>query len=1123
MTRMKERMIWAERKVGMARLEFILGRAGTGKTTRLREWLAAEPSQTAILLVPEQYTFECERALLEQYGVETANRVKVYSFTRLAEAAFLRYGGSAGKRLTDGGRRILMTLAIESCADHLTLFEKSAANGKMTDVMLTAVGELKLCGVAPDTLHETAARVTDTGLQQKLRELALIYGAFEALVQQTYLDPLDDLTRLDAVLSAHTDFFRGAVVAVDAFDGFTVQEYRILTHALRHADCVRVALCCDDLDTAKRDLFSTVRRTAARLTRIAHENGVPVAAPVYCRTPFRFRNDALRAVENVLAGGGETAQAGEDVCVFNGASPYEEVEFTAAQIRNLILSGAYRYRDISVICRNGELYTRLLSAALKRWDVPAFLSEARPVDAEPLMRFVLSAFEAVRLWQSDDILNMLKTGLTTFSAEEIAQLENYIFTWKLSGRAAWLSPFDKHPEGYGKPMDDAARETLDVLHALRVRITEPLSRFAHSLREGDGVSISAAVYTLLTDFEIDRTLPEFCRTLENAGRPDLSAAQLRIWDLLMEVLDQMAGVLGDRAITGEKYGKLLREIVSGEDVSDIPQSMDCITFGTADRIRQSAPRAVFLLGAVQGEFPMIPAPGGVFSDVERRALLALDLPLSDALEDRMLQEKFLAYSAMCGASERLYLTYPTSVGKEAKSPGELVQAARLALPDLSVLRDLPPAFFSNAPEAAFSETASLFTANTTVSETLKAVFSEMPEYAGRLSMLGGQDRMGAARLSTETADAVFGGGRYFSASQIETYHQCRFRYFCRYALGAKERRPAELDALEYGSLMHYLFEKVIGGQDITAMARETLEECVRACIRDYADENMGGFEALSPREKYRFSRMAQTAVKLIGHVAEELRVSRFRPEYFELELRYGTPFPPLRIPMENGFVTVGGVIDRVDLYESPHGTFVRVVDYKTGRKDFKLSDVLYGLSLQMLIYLAALSKNTALQPAGVLYMPSFLTAVHSDKTESGEKLLREAEKGLRMNGVILRDMEIVRAMEEDVGGRFIPVTLLKSGDFKQSSALLGEPALQLVMQYVERLIATMAQTLVAGDVAAKPLMRGINACAWCPYTAVCGSERMAEDAESVSMKNDEVLAWMEHEVKGGSEHGGTVD
>ena len=593
----------------------------------------------------------------------------------------------------------------------------------------------------------------------------------------------------------------------------------------------------------------------------------------------------------------------------------------------------------------------------------------------------------------------------------------------------------------------------------------------------------------------------------------------------MAVLDQMAGVLGAQPVTGEKYGRLLKEIVGGEDVLDIPQSMDCITFGTADRIRQSAPRAVFLLGAVRGEFPMIPAQGGVFSDAERRRLLALELPLSDALEDRMLEEEFLAYSAMCSASERLYLTYPTSVGREAKSPGPLVSAVRAAVPGLSVLRDLPPEFFANAPEAAFSKAASLFAENTAAAETLRAVFRERPEYAGRLSGLGGGDRMAGAQLSPDTAQALFGRGRYFSASQIETYHKCRFRYFCRYAVGAKERRPAELDALEYGSLMHYLFEQVIGDRenDVTEMPAEALEGRVKGCITAYADENMGGFASLSSREKYRFGRMARTAVKLIGHVAEELRVSRFKPEYFELQLQGGTPFPPLKIPTENGMVLVGGVIDRVDLFESGRGTYVRVVDYKTGYKDFKLTDVLYGLSLQMLIYLAALSENTGLLPAGVLYMPSFLTTVNSDKTESGEKLMQEAEKNLRMNGVILRDIEIVRAMEADIAGRFIPVTLLKSGELRQSTALVSEPALRLVMRYVERLIATMAQTLLLGDVAAEPLMRNLNACAWCPYTAVCGSERAEETAARVSMKNDEVLARMEMQVEGGKNDGGTMD
>lgn len=182
---------------------------------------------------------------------------------------------------------------------------------------------------------------------------------------------------------------------------------------------------------------------------------------------------------------------------------------------------------------------------------------------------------------------MLKTGITSFTAEELAQLENYVYTWKLNGASAWCSPFTKHPDGFGKPMDDTAAETLRTLNALRERVTAPLIKFSERTAHASGEQISEAVYKLLIDFDLEQSFPIFCRTLENAGRDDLSAAQMRIWDLLMEVLDQMAGVLGEQIITGEKYGRLLKEIVSGEDVSDIPQSMDSITFGTADRIRQS--------------------------------------------------------------------------------------------------------------------------------------------------------------------------------------------------------------------------------------------------------------------------------------------------------------------------------------------------------------------------------------------------------------------------------------------------------------------------------------------------------------------------------------------------------
>ena len=263
-------------------LQFVMGRAGSGKTEYLRRMLADRSLAGrggTVMIVPEQYSFETEKAMLRLAGPVRGNAIPVYSFTRLAEAVFRREGGAVGRRLSDGGRRILMASAIEACQDRLEVYASAAKGGRITDVMLTAVSEMKLCGIAPGDLRETSRDLGNTGLGQKLSELSLLYDTYNALVEASYLDSRDDLTRLAQALET-SDFFQGCTVAVDSFEGFTAQELAVLTRILQKADQVVVALCTDGLDTTGTGLFALVDRTRARLSAAARENGIPVLPPV---------------------------------------------------------------------------------------------------------------------------------------------------------------------------------------------------------------------------------------------------------------------------------------------------------------------------------------------------------------------------------------------------------------------------------------------------------------------------------------------------------------------------------------------------------------------------------------------------------------------------------------------------------------------------------------------------------------------------------------------------------------------------------------------------------------------------------------------------------------------------
>ena len=651
-------------------LQFVLGRAGSGKTEYLRRLLADRSLSgldSTVMVVPEQYTFETEKAMLRLAGPVRGNAIPVYSFTRLAEAVFRKEGGAVGRRLSDGGRRILMASAIEACQDRLEVYAAAAKSGRVTDVMLTAVNEMKMCGISPEELGHTARDLGGSGLGKKLSELSLLYHTYDALVAASYLDSRDDLTRLSQALET-SSFFEGCTVAVDSFEGFTAQEVAVLTQIMRRADQVIVSLCTDGLDHTGTGLFALVDRTLHRLSAAAAENGVSVQPPVMLTGAPRFQNENLKLVEAQLFCAGETMTSPdhEGITVFEARDPYEEAEFAAATIRRLVTQEGWRYRDFSIICRSPERYYGCLDAALKKRDIPCFVSQPARVDGEPVTRFVLGAFEAVLGgYPTEALLEMLKTGVSGFTAEEISALENYAYLWKIGG-AGWRQEFVRHPQGFGKEFTPEDTQELARLNQLRQRLIGPLERFAARTKDSTGSGISQAAYMMLMAYGMEENLPAYCLALEEAGEAALAKKQLRVWDLLMEILDQMRAILGDRPLPRERYYQLLKEVIAGEDVSEIPQTVDQVIFGTAEQVRQSSPRAAFLIGAAQGEFPLAPKSSGVFSDAERRELIARELPLGDPLEQRAMEERYLAYSVACAPSQRLYVRWPRAADGEDK-------------------------------------------------------------------------------------------------------------------------------------------------------------------------------------------------------------------------------------------------------------------------------------------------------------------------------------------------------------------------------------------------------------------------------------------------------------------------
>ena len=1114
-------------------LRFVLGRSGYGKSEYLRELfvlLAHGGDDRLLFIVPDQITFEYETAFLDLLGPSASQRITVLGFSRMCDYVFELTGHRTAAFADEGVRHMVMSMALEQTADALTVFGRRAGARDVREVMLTAVKEYKKCALTSDALRGAAQLTPDTALSGKLNDTALVYDAYNAIMQRSYMDPLDSLTKLAGILTDEP-VFEGWTVAMDAFYGFTAQEYAVIERLMRMSAELYVALTDDPL-LPESELFFAPRRTRRQLSEIAKKNGITVALPIELREPKRFKNESLTAMEeNLFSLTKEPYELPpQGIELYRASGIYDECDYVARRIRTLVENGC-RYRDIAVISRDPSRYAGVLDVCLEKYGVRYFMDQPQDIDAVPIVRLVSAAFDVVtRGFDRDDVLTLLKTGLCSFDAQEIADFENYLFVWDVTGRG-FFDPFTANPSGFADEFSDEERERLGRIERLRADVIGRLRAFARAVKDADGRSIARALMKLLYDLHCDENISRLCDALEKDGEDVLSSELVRMWNVLCAILDKTVAVIGDCQISAGRFAELLYVNLSNTEVASIPRGLDEVDVAAADRGLLSENKVVFVIGAIDGEFPRTPVEAGVFTDSERVALRGMNLPLSDAVQELFRTELYYAYSALTAPSERLYVSYSCAdLRGVVQSPSAIVCELTAIFPKMSALDSLcvPIGERLLSPRAAFDYLVHHYRETSPDVEALRAYFEADDAYAPILHAIRRTLKRPPRRITDPALSrALFGERMKLSATRIDVYHKCPFMYFCEYGLKAKERRRAVIDALEYGTLIHYIFEHFFSkfGRDSYASLTEAqVADEVSALLDDYIERHFGGAEGKSDRFLYLFYRIKSTAVKLVLHMVEELSQSDFTPADFELGV--GEDIPSYTVDLGEGrSLIVRGSIDRVDTCERDGVRYVRVVDYKTGVKHFNLYDIIYGINLQMFLYLSAVERGGeerygAVTPAGVLYMPAVSPSVSADDGADEDEVRRAVMKEYRMRGVILDDEDVITAMEHDRRGVYIPV------NFKGDVVSAGQESLATLEQMgaifrrIDALLTQMAEALFDGDVGDVPLKGEYDGCQYCRYNAVCLHDEDGPCRDGVKLSKDEFYENLTGEVSGDDE---TVD
>lgn len=1085
-------------------LNFIFGRSGYGKTHFVFdkiEKIINQGQEDIILLTPEQFSFICERKLLQILGEKNINKVTPLSFSRLSNEIGRLYGWGEAPILSKGGKAILMKKAIDLSKGDFELFGKKTDSLNFVNSMISVYDEMRSCNLNSDEILNTSNTLKNGLLNRKLHDIAIMMNSYDKLIKGRFLDPTDVLSIVYEKLTS-ANYFKNKTVFIDGFSGFVAQEYKILEVILSQSKDVYITLGTDVNYTCEfYNHFAYVNDTAAILKKIADKRNLEYKSEILSTNHRNKNNELLQFEKNIFSLNKEVIdEKPQNIRLYSAKNVRDACEDISIQIKKLLRAG-YRASEIAVVTRDLEQYKASLLTAFKKNDVPYFADERQPIKTQPIIVFAEYLMRCVtNSFRSDDLLSLAKTGLCGVSDDEISELENYVYLWNIDGDD-WKKVFNRSTKGFVADIDEKDSKKLKQINITREKIVEPLLYFSAVRNRKTAREISEAVYHALKKFEADKNLVKIARDLNNSGKSVLAAQQGSTWDLLMEMLNQLAITLDDEIMPLNEFAKLFSLIISIEDLGELPAGLDNIQLGQADRMRFNNPKIVFVLGANEGEFPKALNTGGLLSENERQILANNDFKLYSFGEILTVQERYFAYMACSAPSEKLFITYMGNTGRES-SPSEIVTELLNTFPSLKETKyeDILPIDKIESVSGAFELFASEYDNPDPFFATLNKYFENDTRYLAIQNLAENKD----FELSdTNISNELFGKDMFLSASKIEEYYKCRFRYFCKFGLGAKPRQKAEINPMERGTLIHYVLEYILSNHGTKALSISSQEEIINLvdeAIKVYFKEEMGDLSNMSERFIYNFNRISKLIYSVILYIAEEFKTCDFEAKAFELPIDIDGAVKPQKIMLsDGGSIRIKGSIDRVDVFNKNNKQYVRVVDYKSGSKKFSLSDIINGLNLQMFVYLFSLceDKNCKLSgtPAGVLYMHASRPLISIDMRSMFDKTISKEEQDLfKMKGIVLNDEtnKIPEAMEHDLSGRFIPVCVNKSGSLTGSLATLEE--LGAIEEKVTSLIAEMGQSLHKGIISQNPVKskNNKNTCEYCDFVSLCSIKKHIE-------------------------------
>lgn len=1046
------------------------------------------------LMVPEQFTLGAEEALIKANRLAGLLNVEVLSPKRLGNRILQETGGLTKTYMDSHGKNMLLQKTLGDIQEQLTIYRSSVKKPGFLISIADLIAELKQNEIAPENLEETRKTLSQGIMPQKLGDVIKIYRHFQELLGNDRKDE-EDFRNFVCEKIPTAEFLQNSEIWIDGFQNFSAQDYHMIGNLLETVKEIHIALPWDPDPSARdQEVFQLTANTMNAIKDIGARAGVSFKLEQISKQNQKSPELAHLEANLFAYPKLEYPVAVKQISLTQCQNTWEEVEMGARKILGLIREEGLSFRDIVVLAGDLEEYGSIIKRIFTQYQIPFFMDDLRAIGDNHLVEAVVTALEAIlNNYRFDDVFGFVKTGFSPITLSECEDLENYVLEFGIRGKQ-WEQEFTKVSQ-------NPAME-LNSLNELRLKLITPLNQLKAELKTGQTCQdYTRALYEFLVTIKTPEKIEALVEQLSQAGSYEAMEIYHQIWNILMEVFDQIVETMGNDQTTSAEYLRILKSGFQGYRLGIIPPYRDYVSITDLRRSRSSAFEVLIVFGLNEGKIPGSGSEPNLFSDLERQILGAHQIRLQNNRSFQMDQERFLVYDLLTKPKSRLALHWALAdMEGNSQQPSILLSQILGIFPTIEIVSTLTAgvAGFWNTlstPDATLWHLVShLRDSRAEVGGTqqpeemlwaeVQDWYQNNPDYQqiiGNLTMALNYTGVSQTMTGTEAA-ALYGKNLRTSITRLETHRQCPFSHYVRYGLKPESRPVYNIAAPEIGTLLHELIdgffravqEQKLDLRTLPKIKRDTLLEGVMESCLPQIKTNV--FNSTG-QNQYLGKKLERVGKKSIDILVQQLCAGDFEPQATEFSFEQELNLPDTKL----GEVKIYGKIDRLDLYQKDGHTWVKVIDYKTGSKKIAYDDIYYGLSLQLLVYLdGAMTVISAedILPGGTFY---FYVDDPMPRLDFGENVQAAINKSFKLNGLLLDDEMVIAAMDHEADAKTSDILPVYRSEFKLNREEFAD-----IIDYVRKTVVRQIKNIYEGDIKIRPYKKGHDyACQYCDYKGIC--------------------------------------